>query len=119
MLSPLAEPFRRQADALLDLRECALRGAHPGRCVACYFRLLEAAPPRTFDRLCPLCRWLENHIEVVVCDGECRLLESFPLRLADAADLRDYCHAVMAEMRENRVYDSEHINLEFRYRRAA
>ena len=43
VLATLAQPFRRQADMLLDLRECVATGTKPGRCVTCYFALHQTA----------------------------------------------------------------------------
>jgi len=116
LLTPLGAPFRRQADALLDFRECALGRAQPGRCVACYFRLRETAADALLNHLCPLRRWLEEHIEIVACDERERTLESLPLHLTEATGLAEYCHAIMDEFRDNRAYPAESINLEFRFR---
>ena len=118
VLATLAQPFRRQADMLLDLRECVATGTKPGRCVTCYFALHQTAAEAAMARLCPLRNWLENHIEIVARDEESRLLETLPLRLEAVEDLESYCHRVMAEFRENRTYDSAHIQLGFRYREA-
>jgi hypothetical protein len=119
VLAPLAEPFCRQADTLLDLRACALNKVRPGRCVACYFALQAAAAERAIARLCPLRTWLETHIEVVASDEAARPLEAFPLRLTGSEDLEAYCRRTMAEFHENRVYPAASINLAFRYKQAA
>lgn len=119
VLAVLAQPFRRQADTLLDLRECAQTGTRPGRCVRCYFALHQTAAEAAIARLCPLRNWLENHIEIVAQDAEARVLETLPLRLEEADDLESYCHSVMEEFRDNRLYDSARINIGFRYRDSA
>ena len=116
VLGMLATPFLRQADTLLDLRECALRRVRPGRCVACYFALSrDAAAEEAISRLFPLRRWLEGHIEVVAHDDGERTLEALPL-LLDGEDLETYCREVMAEFQQNRAYASPHITLSFRFR---
>lgn len=119
VLAPLAEPFCRQADTLLDLRACALNKTRPGRCVACYFALQAAAAERLIAKLCPLRTWLETHIEVVASDESAQPLEAFPLQLSDAEDLETYCRRTMAEFHENRAYGTAGINLAFRYKQAA
>ena len=119
VIAPLAEPFRRHADTLLDLRACVLAGTRPGRCVACYFALQQAAAERAIARLCPLRDWLESNIEVVASDATARPLETLPLQLADTGDLETYCRRTMAEFHENRSYETDRINLAFRYKQAA
>ncbi|MFH1498814.1 MAG: hypothetical protein ABII82_13415 [Verrucomicrobiota bacterium] len=119
VIAPLTETFRRQADTLLDLRECALNKTRPGHCVACYFELHSAAAERAIAKLCPLRNWLENHIEIVAFDDQQRHLEAFPLNLFDADDLETYCRRTMAEFHDNRAYHTPRINLSFRYKQAA
>ena len=117
LLAPLAQPLRRAADSLLDLREAVRAGATPGRCIRCYFSLLAAAPAAIQPRLTPLRAWLERHIEAAACDAEGRLLETLPVVL-DAEDLENCCRRLMREMTENRAYPTPHITLGFRYRPA-
>lgn len=119
VLALLAEPFCRQADTLLDLRACALNKTRPGRCVACYFVLQQAAADRAPAQLCPLRNWLETHIEVVASDETARPLEAFPLQLGEVEDLETYCRRTMAEFHDDRVYPAANINLAFRYKQAA
>ncbi len=119
VLARLAQPFKRQADTLLDLHECVESKTKPGRCVRCYFALHENSVESAIARLCPLRTWLENHIEIVAHDEESRLLETLPLRLDEASDLESYCHRVMEEFRDNRAYQTGRINIGFRYRETA
>jgi hypothetical protein len=119
VLATLAQPFQRQADTLLDLRECVQSGTKPGRCVRCYFALHQTAAEAVIGRLCPLRNWLEKHIEIVAHDADSQVLETLPLRLEEAVDLEAYCHQVMEEFRDNRAYDSARINIGFRYRESA
>lgn len=115
VIAPLAATFCRQADALLDLRECAMQGTRPGRCVACYFALQDAAAEKAIAALCPLRQWLESRIEVVAFDPAEKALERLPLNL-QAGGLEEYCRDVMAEFLENRAYAASRIQLEFRYK---
>lgn len=116
VISPLSGIFRRQADALLDLRACALSRSTPGRCVACYFALFAATSAReVVSSLCPLKNWLENEIEVVARNETDTVLETVPLRL-EAEDLESYCRGVMDEMREDRVHPGASVLLEFRFK---
>lgn len=119
VLATLAQPFKRQADTLLDLHECVQTKTKPGRCVRCYFALHENSAESAISRLCPLRTWLEDHIEIVAHDEEARLLETLPLRLEEASDLESYCHRVMEEFRDNRAYQTSRINIGFRYREPA
>ena len=119
VLATLAQPFKRQADTLLDLHECVETRTKPGRCVRCYFSLHENSAESAIARLCPLRNWLEDHIEIVAHDEESRLLETLPLRLEEASDLESYCHRVMEEFRDNRAYQTGRINIGFRYRETA
>ena len=118
LLAPLAAPLRREADSLLDLRAAARAGSTPGRCIRCYFNLLAAAPASVQPSLTPLRAWLEARIEAAATDAEGRFLEALPVDL-DAEDLETCCRRLMREMTENRSYQSPHINLGFRYKKAA
>lgn len=119
VLSQLSQPFSRQADTLLDLRDCVNRQVRPGRCITCYFDLQEAAAEARMAQLCPLRHWLEAHIEIVARDTESKALEILPVNLENAADLEAFCRGVMAEFSENRAYEASQIQLEFRYRAPA
>ncbi|MGH8017003.1 MAG: hypothetical protein ACREIA_01725 [Opitutaceae bacterium] len=119
LIGALASPFRWQADALLDLRECALGRKKPGRCVACYFLLRETASDALLAELCPLRRWLEEHVEVVATADQAKPVETLPLNLANSSDLESYCRSIMADFREDRVLDAARVDLGFRYRESA
>jgi hypothetical protein len=68
--------------------------------------------------LFPLRTWLESNIEVVAKDKKEKVLEQLPLTL-DSVDLQAYCNQLMDEFRENRVYSTDVLSLEFRYKKAA
>ncbi|WP_196760773.1 hypothetical protein, partial [Streptobacillus moniliformis] len=118
-LFPITAVLRRNADTLLDLRECAQSTTRPGLCMSCDFALREAlvrsAPPSGEFLLCPLRNWLEERIEIRVSDEAQSTLERLPVRLGDAPDLETYCRKVMDELREDRSYPGARISLEFQY----
>jgi hypothetical protein len=87
-------------------------------CIQCYFKLYGIAAPDSEDLLRPLKVWIESNIEVIAKDGREQILEQLPLRL-DAPDLEAYCQDVIHEFRTNRVYPSQNLTLEFRYKEAA
>jgi hypothetical protein len=118
ILGPLSQRFFREADSILDLRGAALNRQHPGRCIQRYFKLYGIADPGSEDLLRPLRVWIESNIEVIAKDGREQILEQLPLRL-DAPDLEAYCQDVIHEFRTNRVYPSQNLTLEFRYKEAA
>jgi hypothetical protein len=118
ILRQLSQRFFREADSILDLRGAALNRRYPGRCIQCYFKLYGVADPGSEDLLRPLKVWIESNIEVIAKDGHEQILEQLPLRL-DAPDLEAYCQDVIHEFRTNRVYPSQNLTLEFRYKEAA
>ena len=118
VISGLCPLFSRYADEILDLRNCALQRVRPGLCISCYFRLYATADSVSQTVLFPLRTWLESNIEVVAKDKKEQVLEQLPLTL-DSADLQSYCNQLMDEFRENRVYLTDVLNLEFRYKEAA
>ena len=118
ILRPLSQRFFREADSILDLRGAALTRQHPGRCVQCYFKLYGIAAADSESLLRPLKIWIESNIEVIAKDGHEQILEQLPLRL-DAPGLEAYCQEVIHEFRTNRVYPSQNLTLEFRYKEAA
>jgi hypothetical protein len=118
VISGLCPLFSRYADEILDLRTCARQRVRPGLCVSCYFQLFARADSASQTVLFPLRTWLESNIEVVAKDNHEKVLEQLPLSL-DSADLQTYCNQLMDEFRENRVYSTEFLSLEFRYKKAA
>ena len=121
LLAPIAQPLCAQADTLLDLRDAATEHPHPGRCVSCYFRLLENAPDRATAKLTPLRRWLEQHVEIVAVDSQCcgRELEVFPLELGTFENLEDCCRQSISTVLNDRDFTAaENIAMRFRFRAA-
>ena len=117
LLEPLCGAFAKEADALLDIRECLLLKERPGRCVDCYFRLLERAHGEEGRELSGLRRCLESHVEVVAQDEEKRLLERLPLRL-EREDLQTYCERMMEAFVKDRTYPAKRIELCFQFKGA-
>lgn len=115
VLVPLSGVFRRQADALLDLREHALSKQNPGRCVSCYFKLFSAARGDAVQRLAALRKWLEHNLVVVARDEQDRLLERLPL-LLDDTDLEACCTRMMQEVLQDRAYPADRIELRFAFK---
>jgi hypothetical protein len=118
LLGSLCDRFAHQADALLDLRNSAIHRTKPGLCVSCYFKLFGHADENAMSLLCPLRSWIETNIEVIATDHRERIIEQLPVKL-DAPDLDAYCQEVIHEFRENRVYSTPNLTLEFRYKEAA
>ena len=104
------------ADQIIDIRETVLNQGNPGTCVRCHFTMYGKAANAADDRLFPLRRWLERHIEVVARDEVGDEIERLPVVLGDDEDLQSYCEKMMAEFRDNRAYSHRRIGLSFRFR---
>lgn len=114
LLKPLCEPFRSQADTLLDLYELTQGPGHPGRCVQCFFRLLGRAGSRERPLLAPLRGWIEAHIEIAVQEG----MEErgrIPVVL-EAGSLEGFCEDTIRRVRDEGRFQSSYVELNFRYR---
>ena len=118
VIARLCPLFSRQADQILDLRNCARERVRPGLCVSCYFQLFAEAQPGSEGLLFPLRAWLESNIEVVAKDDNAVVLERLPLAL-DHPDLQSFCYQLIDEFRDNRVYATDLVTLELRYKEAA
>jgi len=119
LLAPIVQPLRAQADTLLDLRDAATAHPHPGRCISCYFSLLESAPDQATPKLTPLRRWLEQHVEIVAVDRQSqnRELEVFPLQLDGADNLEACCQGTIRTVLHDRAFtDTPQIAMQFRFR---
>ena len=118
VIARLCPLFSRQADELLDIRDSLRQRIRPGLCVSCYFKLSGGSDAASQTSLLPLRAFLESNIEVVARDGASIVLEHLPLKL-DLPDLESYCNRTIDEFRENRVYSTDLLTLEFRYKEAA
>jgi hypothetical protein len=115
VLEPLCSVFSSEADALLDIRDCLLRKEAPGRCVDCYYRLMERADAGNQKELGRLRECLESEVEVVAQDERKQLLERVPLRL-ETGDLQSYCEWMMQAFVQDRSYEAERIELCFQFK---
>lgn len=118
LLSPLASGSPERADLLLDFLAAVKAGRHPGRCVRCYFDLLDTPERNAQPAMHELRAWLEANIEVVARDEKDVELERIPLQLR-GEDLQEYCYEVIDGVLKDRAYPSNQIGLEFRFRFAA
>lgn len=117
LLAGISDRLAHQADTLLDLREAVAYAPHPGRCVSCYFKLLESSPATAHPHLTSLRRWLETRIEIAATGDRGDLLEVLPLDLNEVADLEACCRRTIDLFFEDRSYlDSQQIGLRFRFR---
>ncbi|MEM9227004.1 MAG: hypothetical protein AAGA45_03465 [Verrucomicrobiota bacterium] len=119
VLVPLSQSFSRQADALLDLRDAAIKRHHPGRCVSCYFKLFSRADARGTIHLESLRSWLESNLIIEARDDRNEVLETLPVCLDDEQDLEAYCTRMSHEVLTNRVYCSDKIELRFTFKEDA
>ncbi|HRQ89998.1 MAG TPA: hypothetical protein PLA50_14460 [Bacteroidia bacterium] len=117
VLSKLAPFFSGSADDLIDIREAALKAENAGKCVRCYFSIYGRTRAAEADRLHPLKKWIEHHLEIVALDESGNELERIPF-LLHGDDLESFCREIMAEFHENRVYQQKEIRLKFGFRQA-
>jgi hypothetical protein len=115
VLEPVAEGRGRLADEILDFREAVLGRRDPGQCVQCYFKIFGRLGPVGSLPLGGLREWIEENLEVIAVDGRARELERVPVQL-EAESLEDFCHRMIGEFRENRVYREPEIELRFAFK---
>lgn len=118
LLRPLATALSEQADAILDLRELLARQGHPGKCVRCFFRLFEAAGEKAKLSLAPLTAWLEQNVEIAVRSGD-QDLETLPFAVSRGEDLETFCLRSIDQVRMDRGYRADRLQLAFRYKALA
>jgi hypothetical protein len=116
VIAPIAERMGNCADALLDIREAALQRRHPGKCVACFFKVMGAAERRREPEVVTrLKQWIEENLEIVAEDEQQAILEHVPVNL-ETDHLEAYCRRVMDRFHYDRSYDSRHISLRFQFK---
>jgi len=115
VLYPLCQPFRGEADCLLDLHEMTRRPSHPGHCVQCFFRLLGKADGEGKAALTPLRKWIEENITIAIEAGE-REAGTLPVRLEATTDLDSFCYEAIRYVREDTVITDPQVELTFRYK---
>lgn len=115
VLSPIAREARHCADVLLDIRDLASRRNEPGKCVACFFRIMgtvsRGSDPRFVE---PLRGWLEERLEIVAEDDHSRELERLRVKL-EGDDLESFCQGVMSRIHHDRSYSSPSVSLRFSF----
>jgi len=117
VIRPLCEPFQREADRVLDLYAMTQSGIHPGKCVQCFYRLLQVARPEQAGSLAPLRTWIEENIEVAIFAGESPA-GSFPVRL-DSPDLEHFCGEAMRRVQMDIVTPEVPVELAFSLKASA
>ena len=102
VITPLCEPFANQADWILELYEMTRRtDRHPGKCLSCFYALLESASEEKSFALAPLKRWIEDNTIIGVRTGN-QVYTTLPVKL-DQPSLNEFCHHAMHQVREDRI----------------
>ena len=115
LLLPLAPVLAKEADAILDLRDLLISKGHPGKCVRCFFRLFAAAGSDDLPMLAPLRTWMEENLEISVrADGA--ELETLPVKLRRQEGLEAFCLRSIRNVRMDRSYRAQRLDLAFRYK---
>lgn len=118
VIAPIATSFQGCADELLDIREAAMQRRQPGKCVACFYKVMGIAQRRQkANALKQLQCWIEDHLEIVAEDEHHAELERMGVHLDDS-DLESYCQNIISQMHFDRSYASRHITLKFVYKEA-
>lgn len=117
IIRPLCQPFKRHADNVLDLYAMTQNAIHPGKCVQCFYRLLQAAQPEQTQSLAPLRSWIEENIEVSIFAGDAPA-GRFPVRL-DQPDLEQFCDEAMRRVRLDVVAPEGPVELAFSFKASA
>ncbi|MGF1451449.1 MAG: hypothetical protein ACFB21_05185, partial [Opitutales bacterium] len=114
VLSPLSQPFCREADCLLDLYNMTSQPRPPGECLSCFYKLRSRAKGLQACALEPLRQWIEAHVEISVETEETEAA-TFPVALEEP-DLESFCVQAMHRVREDTVIEAPEIRLQLRYR---
>ena len=116
LIKPVAKQMPFCADTILDLRTALVSRQHPGKCVACFFKILApACQIEKTNSLVPLRSWLEENLEIVVKDDSTSELERLSINLLED-DLETFCQKVMTQIHYDRSYASKQISLHFAYK---
>ncbi len=115
-IAPLATRYQFCANELLTIWEAAREREHPGKSIACFFKVMGIADRRKeSDYVQPLKEWLETHVEIVAEDEEAHILERCAVQL-DSDDLETFCNGVMSSFHQDRSYETRQISLRFEYK---
>lgn len=117
VLKPLCRPFASKADWILDLHEMTQgKTRYPGKCLRCFYALLQGAGPEKQRYLDPLKRWIEENLVITVQKGDA-LSETLPVRLREP-DLESFCQKAMYQIREAEEATSDAVvTLEIAFKR--
>jgi len=116
LISPVAKQMPFCADVLLDLRAALLNRQHPGKCVACFFKIfVPACRIKKTSTVVPLKNWLEENLEIVVKDHSTAELERLSVNLLED-NLETFCKKVMTQIHYDRSYKSRQLSLHFVYK---
>ncbi len=114
VLTPLCRPFASQADWLLELWELTKRpNQKAGKCLRCYYTLLEAADSAKQPKLAPLKQWIEENMEIAVHAKNWQA--SMPVEL-DVPTFESFCEQTIRRIRGNTQLHHPHIHLELQYK---
>lgn len=98
VLAPLCQPFAKQADWILELYAMTCEPPRqPGKCLRCFYALLESASPEKAPSLEPLKQWIESHTVIGVRAGD-QLRGTLPVQLQETS-LDAFCSSAMEKVR--------------------
>ncbi len=115
LILPLCEPFKRQADWILDLHAMTQQpNRRAGRCLKCFYTLLEGADERKRKVLGPLKAWIEANIELEIvsndiCSG------TLPVRIVEGG-FSAFCERVIDQVRDHPCIIAPRIDLKVQYK---
>ncbi len=116
MLAPLCQPFAKQADWILELYSMTHEPPQqPGKCLRCFYALLESASPEKAPSLEPLKQWIERHTVIGVRKGN-ELCATLPVQLEEGS-LDAFCNRAIQHVRRStdlRVHPEVVMELLFR-----
>jgi hypothetical protein len=106
VIEPLCKPFFKQADWILELYAMSKEPAsQPGKCLHCFYRLMEAASEEKAFALYPLKHWIEQNLIIGVRTGE-QVRGTLPVVL-DQPDMESFCKNAMLEVRNRARSDAD------------
>lgn len=115
---PLFMAGEAVVDDLLDLWLAVREGERPGFCVTVYYKLRRMLPHHRAE-LDALQAWLEQRIEVRAWGREkSDDIDQFPLDLACAHAMEDYCQCKMREAYRSGRYPCGQLEMTFGFRSA-
>lgn len=115
VLTPLCEPFSTQADWLLDLHELTQKpNRKAGKCLKCFYALLEGADSTKKPALEPLKKWIEQNVEITIKTND-TVADSMPVQLVES-DFDGFCQFTIDRLINDRVFHHPYVELELQYK---